>query len=58
MATLAEIPCKTTSTRNPTSGGSGGDNAIYPIGIFQKVQLLSKIPDANPATHFSGPNEQ
>jgi hypothetical protein len=39
MATLAEIRAKLQASSQQNSGGSaGGDNAIYPIGISQKVK--------------------
>ncbi len=37
MATLAEIRAKLKEQENRSSGGSGGDNAIYPFWNLKKV---------------------
>jgi len=60
MATLAEIRAKLQAQEIRTTGGSGGDNAIYPHWNISEGStatlrfLLTQIQ----ATHFSGPNEQ
>ena len=59
MATLAEIRAKLQAQETRTTGGSGGDNAIYPHwNISEGTTAIQDSSDPKPATHFSGPNEQ
>ena len=51
MATLAEIRAKLQAQETRTTGGSGGDNAIYPIEYSRRYNGYPRF-DANPGNTF------